>query len=152
MSFLYLDTSALVKAFVKEVGSTDVLQLMATLPIAGTSIITKVEFAATLAKLERMKVLTNAHMAFAMELMSQQWDDFIRLHLTDIIVNEAISLTQTFPLRGYDAVQLASAIVWRDTLSQPVTFATFDKKLWQAAAETGLNPFPADLSPFLSTI
>ena len=152
MSFLYLDTSALVKAFVQEVGSAEVLQLMADLPIVGTSLITRVEFAATLAKLKRMKVLTDAHTTFAVNLMSQQWGNFIRIHLTEIIVDEAVSLTQTFSLRGYDAVQLASAMVWRDTLSLPVTFATFDKKLWQAAGEAGFDPFPADLSPFLSSI
>jgi len=150
LSYLYLDSSALLKAYVQEAGSTDVLQAMADFPYVGTSIITKVELAAAFTKLVRIQVLTDEKALFSMDLLLTHWPFFIRLQVSDNVVDRAVALTRRHPLRGYGAVQLASAIVWHEVILHPVTFATFDKRLWQAASEVGLTPFPQDLSPFLS--
>ncbi len=49
-------------------------------------------------------------------------------------------------LRGYDAVQLAAALVWRDAVGQEVILATFDRELWEAAGRAGLRPWPENLT------
>ncbi len=54
-------------------------------------------------------------------------------------------LSWEFGLRGYDAVQLASALLWREGLGQEIEMATFDRQLWGAARETGLQTIPNDL-------
>ena len=149
MSYLYLDSSALLKAYVQEAGSADVLQAMADSLYVGTALITKVELAAAFTKLVRTRVLTNEMALFSMDLLLAHWPSFIRLQVSNNVVDRAVALTRRHPLRGYDAVQLASAVVWQEVISQPVAFATFDKLLWRTAADAGLTPFPNDLSPFL---
>jgi len=49
-------------------------------------------------------------------------------------------------LRGYDAVQLASALTWRDALGQDIVLATFDHQLWEAAPRVGLQAWPEKLT------
>jgi len=42
----------------------------------------------------------------------------------------------------YDAVQLASALISKDSIGDEVTLATFDRELWHAAPRTGLRVWP----------
>jgi hypothetical protein len=58
---------------------------------------------------------------------------------------EADSLAWEIALRGYDAVHLASALLWKEGMGQEVTLATFDQQLWEAAIQCGLVAFPDDL-------
>ena len=53
MTFLYLDTSALVKCYIAEDGSEDVIALMADAAAVATSLVTRTEVAAALAKAVR---------------------------------------------------------------------------------------------------
>jgi len=46
----------------------------------------------------------------------------------------------------YDAVQLASALTWRDSIGQDVVFATFDRQLWEATPRAGLQAWPGKLA------
>lgn len=48
MTFLYLDTSALVKCYIAEDGSDDVIALMADAAAVATSLVTRTEVAAAL--------------------------------------------------------------------------------------------------------
>ena len=52
---LYLDTSALVKRYVMETGSPEVLVLIAQADTVGSIVLTRVEMAATFAKAVRQK-------------------------------------------------------------------------------------------------
>jgi hypothetical protein len=54
-------------------------------------------------------------------------------------------------LRGYDAVHLAAALTWAEGMGESVTFATFDRQLWEGAAiHAPLTPFPEDLPALLN--
>ena len=46
------------------------------------------------------------------------------------------------PLRGFDSIHLASALVLHDAAPQELLFACFDKTLVQAAVAEGLSPLP----------
>ena len=70
------------------------------------------------------------------------WPHLIRLQLTETLVARAASLAWEQWLRGYDAIHLATALVWHETLGQPVFVATFDRQLWQGAQATGLIAWP----------
>jgi hypothetical protein len=48
-------------------------------------------------------------------------------------------------LRGYDAVQLASALSWQESVGEEIVLATFDQQLWEAAKRTGLKAWPDQL-------
>jgi hypothetical protein len=69
----------------------------------------------------------------------------MRIRVTESLVARADGLAWTFHLKGYNAVHLAAALEWHDRIGEPITVATFDQELWRAAAETGLQQFPADL-------
>lgn len=80
--------------------------------------------------------------------LASDWPIFTRLALTEFIVAHAGNLAWQHGLRGYDAVHLAAALAWQDRLHLPITLATFDRQLWQAAKAEGLQPQPDDLAPY----
>lgn len=67
------------------------------------------------------------------------------MEVTEAVVAQADALAWEHGLRGYDAVHLASALLWQNGLSETVTLATFDKQLWAAAQLVGLEVWPEAL-------
>lgn len=139
---VYLDASALIKRYVAETGSAAVGKLIDQAEALGTSVISRAEVSAAFAKAVRLKVVTRDAAASAMKQFAADWPHFIRLQLTETLVARAASLAWEQGLRGYDAVHLATALVWHETLGQPVFVATFDRQLWQGAQATGLIAWP----------
>ena len=145
MSIIYLDTSALVKQYIQEVSSKEVQKLIQASDHAGTSLITRAEMAAALARAARLKMLP-AHEAHATwEQFLGEWSSLSRLNVSRQIIDRASLLAWDFSLRGYDAVHLASAILWQETLEAEITLATFDRELWSAANKAGLSVWPENL-------
>ena len=145
---VYLDASALVKRYVAEVGSTDVRHLIAQAEIVGSSLISRAEVAAALGKAARLKMLTRDEASGALRVFRSQWADLIRVQPTEAIAARADALAWEHGLRGYDAMHLATAFFWKETLGAEVTLATFDRQLWQATQDTGMLPWPQDLNRF----
>ena len=148
---LYLDTSALVKRYVAERGTELVSQAVAAATIAGTSIICRAEMAAALAKAVRMQALTSDDATAALRVFRSEWLDLVRVQVSEPLIGHADALAWELGLRGYDAVHLASALVWRDAIGADVTFAAFDRRLWEAAGQRGLLQFPVDLPGLLES-
>ena len=146
---LYLDASALVKRYVAEPGSPEVAQVIARAEAVGSSLICRAETAAALAKAIRTKTLTRDEAASALQVFRSEWPSLVRVQTTETLIARADALAWELGLRGYDAVHLASALVWQDGLGEPVTMATFDLQLWKAAGQHGLIPFPDDLPAML---
>ena len=139
---VYLDASALVKRYVAETGSAAVGKLIDQAEALGTSVISRAEVSAAFAKAVRLKFVTRDAAASAMKQFAADWPHFIRLQLTETLAARAASLAWEQGLRGYDAVHLATALVWHETLGQPVSVATFDRQLWRGAQATGLIAWP----------
>lgn len=142
---LYLDTSALVKRYIREDGSDQVEQSVRQATAIGSAIITRAEVSATFAKAVRTGLLKRETAHSDLETFRQDWNDYERLDVNDTVVARADFLAWQYGLRGYDAVQLASALIWHETLESPVAFATYDKGLWAIARSVGLEPFPPNL-------
>ncbi|HEX6384610.1 MAG TPA: hypothetical protein VF177_08075 [Anaerolineae bacterium] len=70
--------------------------------------------------------------------------------MTETLVARADTLAWELGLRGYDAVHLASALLWHEGMDQAVVLATFDRHLWKAAGQRGLITFPEDLPGMLA--
>ena len=143
---LYLDASALVKHYIAETGSDQVTALIVDAESVGMAIISRAEVAATFAKVVRMRILKHQAALVLLQDFRDDWQDWVRIQLTESLVARADALAWEHGLRGYDAVHLAAALVWQEALGESVTFATFDEALWQAAEQEGLVPFPVDLS------
>ena len=62
--------------------------------------------------------------------------------MTETLIALAETLAWAHGLRGYDAVQLASALNWQDALGQEIVLATFDRQLWEAASHAGVRAWP----------
>lgn len=141
---VYLDASALVKFYVVEAGSTAVRALSARAATHGTAVISRAEVAAALAKAVRMEVVTRRAAASALGRFEEDWENLVRLQLTEALVARAGALAWDVGLRGYDAVHLAAALFWQETLGEPITLATYDRQLWQGAQRSGLAVWPVE--------
>lgn len=139
---VYLDASALVKRYVAEQGSEDVAALIAASSFLVTNIITRVEVAAALQRAVRMRLLGLADANQSLTRFRADWERLLRLPVSEITVELADALAVKYDLRAYDAVHLAAALSWQETLRRTVTMATYDRELWQAAARSGLDVWP----------
>jgi predicted nucleic acid-binding protein len=145
---VYLDASALVKEYTEEVGSTEVDQLLVRAGVLGTSLLSRAEVASALAKAVRTRALSWELARTALQTFRANWPRLVRLGITEDLVIHADSLTWEYGLRGFDAVHLAAALSWQQSTQTQITFATFDRHLWQAAQAAGLAVWPDDLGPF----
>ena len=142
---VYIDASALVKRYVTEPGSKEVMALTDAAPAVATSLVSRAEVAAALARAVRIRVLEAETGRRAQRRFSREWPDLVRVPVTEALVAWAETLAWQHGLRGYDAVQLAAALMWRESIGQDVVLATFDRQLWEAALGEGLEAWPKQL-------
>ena len=139
----YLDASALVKRYVVERGSRETTALTAESEMIATSIVTRAEVAAALARAGRMGLVTEERARNAQRSFAGDWPDLVRVPVTEALVERAEALAWDYGLRGSDAVQLASAITWQAAVGTEILLATFDQQLWDAAPKAGVKAWPA---------
>ena len=142
---LYLDTSALVKRYVVETSSQEVIALIEQAEIVGAVVLTRVEMAATLAKAVRQGWVEQKDAEVAWHDFLEHWLSFARLSITATTIERASRLAWEHGLRGYDALHFAAALTWQEILETPVTLATFDRELWLASQNTGMAVWPQGL-------
>ena len=142
---VYLDASALVKRYVAERESNEVVELTACADIVATSVVSRAEVAAALARAARLRALGREGARQAQRRFSREWPDFARVPVTEALVARAEILAWEFALRGYDAVQLASALAWRESVAEDIVLATFDRQLWDTAPGASLQVWPEKL-------
>lgn len=154
MALYYCDTSALVKYYVTEPGSTWMRQLIEERDADAARFrhviliaeITQVEVAAGIAIIERVGRIRRSERdrAYA-HFIAQCVHRYAILSLTTADLETAAALTQRHPLKAYDAVQLAVALRYHRVLAaHPLTFVCGDNTLITAAQSEGLstaNPF-----------
>ncbi|MGN6254936.1 MAG: type II toxin-antitoxin system VapC family toxin [Solirubrobacterales bacterium] len=130
---LYLDASALVKRYVAEEGSKE---LIAAMGAAEGWAICRVGHVET-ARAIRLAAGKNAVTRFMAD-----WPSFEVVEVDSSLAEHAAELTFTEDLRSLDALHLAAALL---ISSGGMTFATWNVRLHRAAAGQGLAVFPADL-------
>jgi predicted nucleic acid-binding protein len=144
----YIDTSALVKRYVAEVGSAWIRRMVArpVQDVIYTAVLTEVEVCSALQRLIREGRLDTAQ---AQRLTQRVLQHFTRryqlIRITRPVVAEAGRLVEGYPLRAYDAVQLACALTVRRSMHRrgmpSPLFVTADTTLLAAAQAEG---FPVD--------
>jgi predicted nucleic acid-binding protein len=92
-----------------------------------------------------MEIVTREGASKARKLFAADWDFLLRLPVTEPLTLRAAGLAWDLGMRGYDAIHLAAALSWRETLGEEITLATFDRELWRGARETGLLAWPETL-------
>jgi hypothetical protein len=141
MSVFYLDSSALAKRYLHEPGSTWIATLTDT--SAGNTLviveITRVEVAAALAARQRGGSISLRERDALVNLLLLHCDREYRIvGVSGGIVSRAVTLTQQHRLRGYDAMQLATALVAAAVLPT-LTVVAADDDLLAAASGEGLT-------------
>jgi predicted nucleic acid-binding protein len=139
---LYADTSALVKKYVKEAGSGEVISLFTQHPVIGTATLTQAEMAAALSKAVRQGWVDESDGRIAWKDFLSHWLSYMRLPVSAGIVERAATLAWRQGLRAYDSIHLASSLTWQETAGEAVVFACFDRSLLQAAHHEGLHTWP----------
>ena len=142
---IYLDASALVKRYLAEAGSPEVSRLIADSTAIGTSLVSRAEVAAAIARSVRAGGLLRPAGQKALQALSLEWVDLMPLPVSASLVARASELAWTHGLRGYDAIHLSSALLWQEDLGEPVVRATFDGELGEAARHAGMQTWPAGL-------
>jgi predicted nucleic acid-binding protein len=139
---LYLDTSALAKKYIQEQDSDRVISWMESADLLGTALVTRAEIAATLTRAVKTSRLPERGVHQTLDDFRSDWRHFQRILIDEALVARADALACDYGLRGYDAVHLASGVKWQEALQLPVTFATFDSELREAANKSGLQILP----------
>jgi len=143
---VYFDTSALVKAYVQEEGSKEVIALMDDEDnLFGSIVLVKVEMASAIQRAVRVAGSPSSAAANAWQDFLEDWESFTRLRVAIGTVERASDIAWKYGLRGYDSLHLAAALLWQENLGIKLTFAAFDHDLWRASQKAGLEPWPAGL-------
>jgi predicted nucleic acid-binding protein len=142
---IYLDTSALLKRYIQENSSAELIDLLGGMDLAGTSILTYVEMASALARSGRQGMFPSTEAQAAWRDFLADWESLSRLNISSQLTERAADQAWQHQLRGYDAMHLASALLWQEALSATILLATFDRHLWQAGLKSGLAIWPDHL-------
>jgi len=142
MTSFYMDTSAIAKRYVVEVGTAWIRQLVDVQ--AGHAIIvcdlTPVEFVSILARQQRENKLSTGDVIRLETLyLRHHSQQYLSMALDAAVIARARGLLQRYDLRALDSLQLASAIEAAQSSGIVPVFVTGDKKLLVAAAGEGFT-------------
>ncbi len=146
MSVFFGDTSALAKRYVTETGSAWLRAIIN--PKTGSRVyiaqITIVEIVSAITRKERGGHLSASDAQTAINTFEQDYlREFSIVPLTTNLVDEAKNLAKKYALRGYDAVQFATALQTNQRRAnaglQPLTLRSADNDLNDAATAEGLS-------------
>jgi predicted nucleic acid-binding protein len=136
---IYLDTSALIKRFVTEAGSDRVNDLMES---AAPVVIAKIAFAEVHAGLKRKHregFLRDRDYSMSIRQFEDDWECYVRVDLRDETLRLARDLIRRHPLRGFDAIHLASALSVKRAVGEDLAFGAADIRLLRAAESEALT-------------
>ncbi len=139
---LYLDTSALVKRYFREPFSHDVISRWKAAEQIVTSSVAYAETMACIYRKKREASLEDKLIAEITGLFHRDWTSFIRVEVSDELNRYIDRVVKRYPLRGFDAIHLASAMVIQERIPENFMFTCFDDRLAQAAKSEGLDTFP----------
>jgi predicted nucleic acid-binding protein len=134
----YLDTSALVKRFVSEVGSGEVQRLVSGGAPVACATIAYAELYSGLTRRHREGALSRLQYRLACRHFERDWMAVTKIELNGEILSAARVLIQRHGLRGFDGIHLASALGLQAAANEPVTFVAADHRLVRAASDEAL--------------
>ncbi len=145
ISAYYLDSSGIVKRYVKETGSAWVAVIAdpASKNEILTSLMSGAEVVAAICKSGRTGSITPQDVAKALATFKSEFrSNFTVINVSDQIIDQAMTLAEKHGLRGYDSVQLATALELNTDRAlanaSPLFFVSGDNKLNAAAQAEGL--------------
>lgn len=146
MNLLFLDSSAITKRYVQEIGTAWVIELFRPKSFNRVYVaeIALVEVVSALTRRHRGKTLSSSSYSKVQNRFRRNFEEkFFKIETNLTIIEQAADLAERHALRGYDAVQLASAVYLHNRRQQAglpaITFISADNALNTAAQSEGLN-------------
>lgn len=136
---LYLDTSALVKLYVREARSAAVRMHVRAAARVTTARVAYPEARAALARRQREGALSRRSLRRAVSRLDADWPSYLVVELLEPVSRRAGALAESRALRGFDAIHLASALEIAALLGEPVSFLAYDARLREAALAEGFS-------------
>ena len=140
---LYLDTSALVKRYFLEDDSSDVMAIWKSAGQVATSFVAYAETMACIHRKQREGGIAPDATKEIITRFKNDWQSFIRVKVNADLCGRIDRVVAAHPLRGFDAIHLASALAINEHAPHDLVFACFDTRLLHAAAAEGLATFPS---------
>ena len=136
MAVYFFDSSALVKRYLQETGSSWVIGIIDSIPPHEifVSRLTSVEIVSAIVRKARGGGLSHVQAAAAIAAFRADWlNDYVVVEVTESLASQATQLAETHALRSADAVQLATALAVQDKISglglSPLTMISSDAEL-----------------------
>ncbi|MFZ4626087.1 MAG: type II toxin-antitoxin system VapC family toxin [Rhodoferax sp.] len=136
---LFCDTSALMKVYAQELHSDWTRHAVTTASPCMVSQITWVEMCSALALKDRTRQITHTEGVAAMDRLKKEWGGYSQLAVDSTLITSAGNLAQTFGLRAYDSLQLASVLRVHSQAGAAMAFCCFDRQLNAAAGALGIQ-------------
>jgi predicted nucleic acid-binding protein len=147
MTLAYLDSSVLVKRYVKERGTREIDRLFDEQRTLLTSSIAWSECLAALSRKRHDGSLSVRGHDRASTAMAAEWRSLNEIGVTREIRERVRELLSRAPLRGMDAIHLASALWAEARLGGEVVLYCSDKRLVRAARSLGLTVTDPERGP-----
>jgi predicted nucleic acid-binding protein len=142
LAVYYLDTSALVKLYVRETGTDRMIAIAAGSDPPQLAILSLARAELYSAIRRRMRtgdiesdMVTQLLSRFESHLQTR----YLRQSVSDTVLDMACSLIDRHPLRAYDAIQVAGCLTLRATVLEPPIFVCADRRLLATAQTENLT-------------
>ena len=136
--WIYADTSAFLKLFIKEPG-TDRMRRLAREHRLLSSAVVAVESRSALARRRRDGEISDPDFERVLTRLKEGIGAVEMVQVTDEVLDKAGDIVLRTPARTMDALHIASAFVFQDGAGIDLTFVTADKKQHEAALQEGLR-------------
>ena len=143
MAAYFLDTSALVKLYVREAGTAQMIRLATRSDEPRLIILSlsRVELRSAIRRRVRSRELSQENAAAALALFGEHLTSvFVVQPVAEAVLERALAIIDAYDLRAYDAIQLAACLAqaWPEA-DGLVTFVSADRRLLAVAEAAGLS-------------
>ena len=136
---IYLDSSALIKNYSQEPGTHRVREILSGADGCSISKISYAEICAAFGRKNRENPKDRRVHLIGFQRFQEDWKLLHIVELEDDLLPVICGLTEKYPLRGADAIHLASALWLERVLRDEVTFVAADGWLLEAARNEKLK-------------
>jgi len=142
----FVDASAAAKRYFQEIGSNRVEELWKGSEPLFSLVVLHCELSSILNQKRREGDLPPGAHASLKKLMREDVSKIRSVHISPELIEEALRLLDSHPLKTLDALYLAGAAVLQRDLAEPVLFVSADRQLLRAARGEGMRTLDSEAS------
>ena len=133
---LFFDTSALIKKYVIENGSDEVLELMNRADQIFVSVITEIEAHSAFKRLLSEKAVNEYDYKTLINEFDADYQYFTRINIDDFVLKNAKLLIERHQLKTLDSIQMGTALLLKDDID---CLVSCDARMIRSGKKEGLK-------------